>query len=393
MSVPLTLEFLHQLASTIGPACDRAAGTAGYAAVAIADIDRFRTSQLERGSLWGSRQVANVEAILEDERRNASGICGLWRVKSDVWAITFARVQPTTIEDGIIRYADRAIARVRDTTDVSLTVTFGTVHHGPDRAIHSLIEALRVFQHPVARIGGRRVSFRETHPWRFESGTREAQLWRLINLGDHAGIMDLLRARLAADGDLNSDMLQAWAAVEIAAVGGHASATMGPQHSPFVPDTERIGAIAWLFERELAQQAIELSLRRYELHEVGSRPSERLMSNVVNYVRANFTGDLSLGSVARAFDVSPFYLSHLFRREQGCTFLAYVRSVRIGAAQQLLADTEDPVAVVAERVGFRSLKTFRNVFRKTVGVSPTWYRRHVRGLDGPHRLDWGDVSA
>jgi AraC-like DNA-binding protein len=386
MSVPLTLEFLHELVATIRPACDRAAGPGGYVAVAIADVDRFRAALLEHGALWGDRQLALVEAILEEERRTASGIAGLWLVKQDVWAIAFTGVHASRVERSLVRYADRIIDRIRTSTEVTMTVTSGTVHHGPDRVIHSLIEAFRVLQHPAARVGGRRVPFSETHPWRFEAGSREPQLWRLIQLGDHAGIMDLIRARLAADGDLNADMLQAWAAVEIAAVGGEPASGPHDGRVPFVPETERIGAIAWLFERELARQAIELSLRRYELREVGSRPSELLIASVVRYIRANFADDLSLGSLAKTFDVSPFYLSHLFRRDLGCTYLEHLRSVRVEAAQGLLANSEDPIARVAERAGFQSLKTFRNVFRRTVGESPTGYRRRVRGTAVPVRV-------
>jgi AraC-like DNA-binding protein len=335
---------------------------------------------LDRGALWGNRQLAAVEAILDEERRGVTAIAGFWRVKQDVWAVAFTGVDRSAIERRLVRYADKAIERVRVTTDVTMTVTSGTVHHGPDRVTHSLIEAFRVLQHPAARVGGRRVPFRETHPWRFEAGAREPQLWRLIDRGDHGGIMDLIRARLAADGDLNADQLQAWAAVEIATVGGERAT--GPQegHVPFVPETERIGAIAWLFERELARQAIELSLRRYELREVGSRPSELLIASVVSYIRANFADDLSLSSIAKAFDVSPFYLSHLFRRDLGQTYLEHLRSVRVEAAQRLLANTDEPVASVAERCGFQSLKTFRNVFRRTVGESPTGYRRRVRAI-------------
>ena len=62
MSVPLTLEFLHELVAKIRPACDRAAGSGGYVAVAMADIDRFRAAMLDRGALWGNRQLAAVEA-------------------------------------------------------------------------------------------------------------------------------------------------------------------------------------------------------------------------------------------------------------------------------------------------------------------------------------------
>jgi AraC-like DNA-binding protein/GGDEF domain-containing protein len=376
MTLPTSLEELHDLVIKIQPACDRVGGTGSTAVVVILDIDRFRAGRVERGEGWAARQLTAVERIIEDGLQRGPFAVGVWRVKRDVWAVAFAGAHATAVDNVALAFADGVVDSVAARTDVTITAAIGTGHRGPDRAVHSLVEALRVMQTPIAHEGGHRLHFRESHPWRFDGQAREPELWRLVRAGDQAGIINLIRARMAKGEEPNADMLQAWAAVEIVTVRG-TTADLASD-STFVPETERMGAIAWLFERELARQAMNLSLQRFELRDAATRPSERLITTIMSFIRANYAADLTLDSVAATFDVSPYYVSHLFRRERGSTFLEFVRTVRAEVAQRLLTETDAPLAEIAERCGYRSVQHFRSGFQRTVGESPTSFRRRVR---------------
>ncbi|WP_432970529.1 helix-turn-helix transcriptional regulator [Dactylosporangium sp. CA-233914] len=83
---------------------------------------------------------------------------------------------------------------------------------------------------------------------------------------------------------------------------------------------------------------------------------------------------LSLAIVAAAVPVSPYHLAHLFQRERATTFLKYLTRIRLKRAEALLRESELPVAVIAERVGFRSPKRFGALFKRAMGVSPTAFR-------------------
>ena len=72
--------------------------------------------------------------------------------------------------------------------------------------------------------------------------------------------------------------------------------------------------------------------------------------------------------------LSAAYLCDLLRFETGQTFSAYVRSKQLHVAKHLLASTNDPLAAVAQRVGFPSVQHFASLFKKVAGVSPTEYR-------------------
>ncbi|MFE9725774.1 helix-turn-helix domain-containing protein [Streptomyces sp. NPDC005794] len=83
-------------------------------------------------------------------------------------------------------------------------------------------------------------------------------------------------------------------------------------------------------------------------------------------------------SARRGAGVSARHLGRLFRAETGMTPGQYVESVRLEAAQALLAGGSDPVDSVAEGAGFGSAETVRRTFQQVLGVSPTVCRARFR---------------
>lgn len=57
---------------------------------------------------------------------------------------------------------------------------------------------------------------------------------------------------------------------------------------------------------------------------------------------------------------------------------AYVERVRIEAAQRALADSDDPVEVIARRCGFGTPETLRRAFHRQARVAPSDYRDRFR---------------
>ncbi|MFD4025886.1 GlxA family transcriptional regulator [Streptomyces sp. NPDC058576] len=100
-------------------------------------------------------------------------------------------------------------------------------------------------------------------------------------------------------------------------------------------------------------------------------------------VSADPGGAHSPAALARRGKVSARHLSRLFRGETGLTPAQYVESVRLEAAQALLASGTDPVEAVADGAGFGSAETMRRAFQQTLGVSPTHYRARFRTTAAP----------
>lgn len=105
-----------------------------------------------------------------------------------------------------------------------------------------------------------------------------------------------------------------------------------------------------------------------------------LIAEALSYIEDHL-GDreLSLQLVADALDTGLSNLSRLFKAETGRNFSTYVATRRIELAKELLAGGKDDyVRDVAERVGYDNTHSFSRVFRRFVGVSPSYYRERAR---------------
>lgn len=73
------------------------------------------------------------------------------------------------------------------------------------------------------------------------------------------------------------------------------------------------------------------------------------------------------------------YFPHQFKKQFNVSPMRYVNLVRIEQAKQLLANTTLSVTEVSSEVGIGNPVYFTEFFTKTIGVSPTKYRKIVHG--------------
>ena len=111
-------------------------------------------------------------------------------------------------------------------------------------------------------------------------------------------------------------------------------------------------------------------VRRYSLKEYSPA-----VQKVMNYVNLNVAEPLTLKSLAAMCFISPSYLSALFKQETGTTLIDYINTQRVNRAAQLLVQNNHTIAAVAEEVGILDVNYFTKIFKKTLGVTPTRYRR------------------
>lgn len=85
--------------------------------------------------------------------------------------------------------------------------------------------------------------------------------------------------------------------------------------------------------------------------------------------------DLSVSLLARWLGCSGDHLGRSFHRQTGSTLVGWIARERMAAAQRLLSNSELPVRVVANTVGFRDPSYFARTFRRISGISPAEWRR------------------
>ena len=120
----------------------------------------------------------------------------------------------------------------------------------------------------------------------------------------------------------------------------------------------------------------------YHPEAIEDKVSEQIYS-VSNYIHTHYSEELSLDQLAREACMSPYYLSHQFRRITGYTLTHYIHLVRVRNCQFLLLNSSDTVSRIAFSSGFNSFSQFNRVFRKFCGESPSDYRRNHHSFITP----------
>ncbi|QGZ66822.1 GlxA family transcriptional regulator [Paraburkholderia acidisoli] len=107
-----------------------------------------------------------------------------------------------------------------------------------------------------------------------------------------------------------------------------------------------------------------------------TRPAGRsALQEVQRWVAANPAQSHRVGELAARVGLSPRHFARLFQSEVGVTPAAWVETVRVAAARDLLETEAEAPKRVATRCGFANADTLRRAFLKHVGVTPAEYRR------------------
>ena len=98
------------------------------------------------------------------------------------------------------------------------------------------------------------------------------------------------------------------------------------------------------------------------------------VQKVITCITTDLSADLGLKALAGKLNVTPSYLSSLFRKETGMTLTDYVNQQRIAHAQHLLLNTSFPIKSIAQQCGIADLNYFVRMFKRAAGVTPKVYR-------------------
>lgn len=93
------------------------------------------------------------------------------------------------------------------------------------------------------------------------------------------------------------------------------------------------------------------------------------------YIEENYFENLTLQQVADKAAVSAGYLSTLFNKELGCSFIDYQNQIRIRHACTYLQQNYFKTYEIAYKIGFHDEKYFSKVFKKVMGISPSEYKK------------------
>ena len=98
---------------------------------------------------------------------------------------------------------------------------------------------------------------------------------------------------------------------------------------------------------------------------------------VIQYVEENFCEDISVSVLSQKFDLSPNYISSLFKKKLGVNFIDHLTTLRLTKAKAMLKSGNLSAKEIAESVGYYSQSYFNKIFLKYEGCTPGEYRKKV----------------
>ena len=99
------------------------------------------------------------------------------------------------------------------------------------------------------------------------------------------------------------------------------------------------------------------------------------VNRVIDYIRENLTGDLSLEKLAHVASFSPYHFHRVFKSVAGETLNDFIRRMRAqSAASQLIHNPTERITGIAVNCGYSSPSAFAREFRQRFGMSATQFR-------------------
>jgi AraC-like DNA-binding protein len=96
---------------------------------------------------------------------------------------------------------------------------------------------------------------------------------------------------------------------------------------------------------------------------------------VQGYIAANLHSTIRVMDLIRMMKFCPNRFGRVFKETFGCTPHQYIIGKRIERAKSLMLMSKDTLAQIAAECGFVNQSHLSNLFRKIVGVSPSWWRQ------------------
>ena len=159
-----------------------------------------------------------------------------------------------------------------------------------------------------------------------------------------------------------------------------------PPLSSIVPNSERIGyQAAALLDQMMAGKKPPAEAITVEPSGIVTRRStevlaiqDRHIASAARFIREHACEGIDVSNVLKVVPLSRSALERRFAACLGRSPKEEILRVRLDRAKQLLAQTEIPLSLVAERIGIEHAEYLNVIFKKKTGLTPGQYRDRSR---------------
>jgi transcriptional regulator GlxA family with amidase domain len=106
-----------------------------------------------------------------------------------------------------------------------------------------------------------------------------------------------------------------------------------------------------------------------------SRPhSDEKIRQAEEYLQQHFDSNISIDSLAQRVGMGPRNFIRRFKAATGRVPGAYIQTLRVSAAKELLEHGSSCIQTVSSKIGYEDIGFFRNLFKRHTGMTPGEYR-------------------
>lgn len=132
-----------------------------------------------------------------------------------------------------------------------------------------------------------------------------------------------------------------------------------------------------LITRTLIQQLI-FELYQNEKIQDRNYSASLKVENIIRYMHENIGRKLTLAELSERVQLSPTYLSRIFKDDTGYSLIGFFNKIKIDKAKELMIEGNKRIKQVAYEVGFSDEFYFSRIFKKIEGISPAeFYSKNV----------------
>ncbi|MEK8129470.1 response regulator [Paenibacillus filicis] len=353
--------------------------------VVVAEIDRLseRFHKEEERQLWRFA----VKNVLQETLEGAGAHCEV--IDGEDQLVVVLAGFPEMTDSALYGLCEHARTFIDHRMKLRTTLTFGQIYESLDQVHLSYSESLYALKQKFSNGDNRVIAFVQEH-----IDAEDAVFSTPLNRVEWLAVIRQRNAEavLAKVDDICAKLVHNRAGKEIAlfvlmecvSLGSTAILEQGGT-LPVGWMTDRHKLFGQIYSLETIssmQQWLHLFFNEVVFQEMNDPSPKRRGSDIVGkataYIEREYAQEwITLQQTARELSVNPSYLSHIFKKETGKTFIEYLTDVRLDKAWEMLRDlTPDgsvsfKVVDVSQKVGYADPYYFSRCFKKKFGVVPS----------------------
>ncbi|MDX8342679.1 response regulator [Rossellomorea sp. YZS02] len=181
-----------------------------------------------------------------------------------------------------------------------------------------------------------------------------------------------------------------------------AFALLEKERTPLVYTQQRTLEVLWMISRTLSECGVETDTPLFPIQPMDYRQlreeTERLIDGmkdsyvkrfnqmesdtfqqIKQFIQDHSHEDISLDTLAQKVNLSPIYISKMFKEKQGMNYIDFLTECRMEKAKVLMGDMEKSIKEITFEVGYHDPNYFSKVFKKVTRYSPKEYRKTLLG--------------